>query len=99
MSVDTAKNGKEGVEKIRASMKNGVSDYDCILMDVRMPVMDGLTAAAEIRKVNAAIPILALSANAYQEDIQKSLDAGMNAHIAKPIDRDALFSVLMRLLG
>jgi signal transduction histidine kinase/ActR/RegA family two-component response regulator len=98
ISVDTAENGAEGVGKIRAVLNNDLPRYDCILMDVRMPVMDGLAAAAEIRKFDTTVPIVALSANAYREDIQKSLKAGMNAHLSKPIDKTALFATLAQLM-
>jgi len=84
--TDLAENGKIGVEK---TINN---EYDLILMDIRMPIMDGLEAAKEIRKFDNKVPIIALSANAYEEDVRKSLYAGMNAHIAKPIDKDELFS-------
>lgn len=86
--TDLAVNGKEGVEK---SISN---EYDLILMDIRMPIMDGLEATIEIRRFNSDVPIIAVSANAYEEDIKKSLSVGMNAHLAKPIDKDELFSQL-----
>jgi CheY-like chemotaxis protein len=67
-------------------------------MDVRMPVMDGLTAARQIRMLDRpdakTVPIIAMTADAFAEDIQKCLDAGMNDHIAKPIDPQRLFQVL-----
>ncbi len=75
--------------------------YDAILMDVRMPVMDGLTATSAIRALtnrsDSAVPIIALSANAFDEDVQSSLDAGMNAHLSKPIEPDKLYEVLASL--
>ena len=71
-----------------------VGSYDVILMDIMMPHVDGLQATRIIRAMNradaAAIPILAMSANAFQEDIQASKDAGMNDHIAKPIKLDVV---------
>ena len=74
--------------------------YDAILMDMQMPVMDGPTAARTIRQLNhpqaGEIPIIAVTANAYKEDIQKCLEAGMNAHLAKPVDYQKLTEVLMR---
>lgn len=90
--VEIAADGLAGVQLVAQK------PYDAVLMDVRMPVMDGLVATQEIRKTNKAIPIIALSANAYVEDIQKSLAAGMNDHLSKPIDTKKLFSVLHALL-
>ncbi|MBD5153213.1 MAG: response regulator [Oscillibacter sp.] len=85
--VDTAVNGAIGVDKVRSSRPG---DYDLILMDIQMPVMDGWEATRAIRalpdKALAGIPIVALSANVFDSDIQQSLDSGMNAHLAKPID-------------
>lgn len=91
--VDTASNGLEGVEKAAA---NG---YDLILMDVQMPIMDGLAAARKIREFNQNIPIVALSGAVYDEDKAAAYEAGMNAHLAKPIDLDALEALLKQLLG
>lgn len=92
IEVTHSENGKIGVEKA----KNG--KYDAILMDIRMPVMDGLTAAKNIRKFDKNTPIIALSANAYREDVEKSLESGMNAHLSKPIDKNKLFKILCELL-
>ncbi len=90
-TVDTAVNGKEAVDKFAASE---VGSYDLILMDMMMPVMDGLTATRAIRKLDRpdakTVPILAMTANAFEEDIQNCLAAGMNAHIAKPINVDKM---------
>lgn len=97
--VETAKNGEEAVEKMRGS-KAGY--YSLILMDIQMPVMDGYEATKAIRKLEdkelADVPIVALSANAFAEDYQHSLDVGMNAHIPKPIDRKKLRELLQRLI-
>jgi signal transduction histidine kinase/CheY-like chemotaxis protein len=90
--VDVAQNGQIGVQK---ALEN---KYDAILMDVRMPVMDGLKATIEIRKKDTDIPIIALSANATQEDKIKSIEAGMNAHISKPINKDELYRVLYKYI-
>lgn len=85
-TMDCAENGKIGVEKFAASQPGY---YSAILMDILMPVMNGLEAAKAIRATDrpdaGTIPIIAISANAFSEDIQKSLAAGMNAHISKPI--------------
>lgn len=90
--VEIAENGEAGVEKaLNAS-------FDAILMDIRMPVMDGLTATKNIRKQLPDIPIIGLSANAYPEDIENSLNAGMNEHLCKPIDKLQLCRVLHKLL-
>ncbi|MCI1209151.1 MAG: response regulator, partial [Treponema sp.] len=92
INVDTAKNGIEGIEKASEN------HYDIILMDIRMPLMNGLDATREIRKFNKTTPIIALSANAYQEDIKQSIEAGMNIHLSKPIDRENLFTAIEKLL-
>ena len=83
MSVDLAENGLEAVTRVR---DHAPDFYDCILMDVQMPVMDGFEATKAIRKMYPRhhIPIIALSANAFEEDRQKSLAAGMDEHLAKP---------------
>ena len=77
--------------------------YDAILMDIQMPVMDGYTAARSIRtlenKAHAGIPILAMTANAFKEDEEKSKEAGMQAHIAKPIDVNKLLKTLSSVLS
>ena len=86
-SVDTAVDGSVALEKLRCCAPG---QYDVILMDLQMPVMDGWQAAAEIRKLNdparAGIPIIAVSANSLKEDVRRSLESGMNAHLPKPID-------------
>jgi CheY-like chemotaxis protein len=77
--------------------------YDLILMDVQMPVMDGLEATRQIRSLRddyfKNVPIIAMTANAFEEDRKAALDAGMNEHIAKPIDVDKLKKVLHKFLG
>ena len=98
--VDTAVNGKEAVEKIEASK---VGDYDAVLMDIQMPVMNGYEAAQAIRQLDnpqlALIPIIAMTANAFAEDIQAAKDAGMNDHIAKPIDVSKMMATLNKFLS
>ena len=75
--------------------------YDAILMDLRMPVMDGLEATRRIRALDRddakKIPIIALTANAFDSDIRQSFDAGMNAHMAKPTDADLLYAELRKV--
>ena len=71
-------------------------------MDMRMPVLDGLSAAREIRKLDrpdaASVPIIALSANAFAEDVRQCLEAGMNAHLPKPADAEVLYRTLKELI-
>ena len=95
--IDTAEDGAIAVRRV---MEKGASYYDFILMDIQMPVMDGYEATAEIRKMPGAekLPIIALSANAFKEDAERSLAAGMNAHVAKPIDVKTLFETIQRLV-
>ena len=77
--------------------------YDAILMDVRMPVMDGLEATRAIRALNRpdakSIPIIAMTANAFDEDVQQSLQAGMNAHLSKPVEPERLYEMLSRMIS
>ena len=77
--------------------------YQVVLMDVQMPVMNGYEAAREIRRLEnhslASIPILAMTANAFEEDKQEALRCGMNGHIAKPIDIETLFQTLHEVLS
>ena len=77
--------------------------YQLVLMDVQMPVMDGYEAVREIRRLEnkklADIPVLAMTANAFEEDKQEALRCGMNGHIAKPIDIENLFEMLKRVLN
>ena len=77
--------------------------YAAVLMDIRMPEMDGLTAARKIRALARedakTVPIIAMTANAYQEDVKKCMDAGMNAFIPKPIDPDKMYQIIMDAIG
>lgn len=95
--VETAANGAEAVDKFR---EHG-EDYDLVLMDIRMPVMDGISATREIRgleNTGMKIPIIALTASAYEGDSRKSRDAGMNEAILKPIDPGKMYRVLSKYL-
>ncbi|MBP5157299.1 MAG: response regulator [Treponema sp.] len=97
---DLAPDGRKAVEAFAAS---AVGHYDAILMDMRMPEMDGLEATRAIRAMDRedakGIPIIALTANAFDEDVQRSLQSGLNAHLSKPIDPALLFETLAGLLG
>lgn len=97
--IEEAENGKLAVECFEAS---AYRYYDAILMDIMMPVMNGYEAAREIRASEhpqgKTIPIVAMTANAFAEDVKASKDAGMNAHIAKPIDVDVLFRTLTEVM-
>ena len=97
--ADHAENGRIVVDMFKNS---AVDTYAAILMDVRMPEMDGLEAAAAIRALNRPdakrIPIIALTANAFDEDVQRSLQAGMNAHLSKPVEPDHLYQTLEELI-
>ena len=94
-AVDTAENGLRAIELFS---KTEAGFYDAILMDIRMPQMDGLTAANNIRHMSNAdaktIPIIAMTANAFDDDMEKSKAAGMNAHLAKPIEPERLYQIL-----
>ena len=100
MHVDHAPNGKLALERFSFSTPG---EYDAILMDIRMPVMNGLEAARAIRALerpdSKAIPILAMTANAFDEDVQTAQDAGMNAHLAKPIDPQKLYTTLANYIS
>lgn len=77
--------------------------YDVILMDVRMPVMDGVTATKTIRELDRpdakTIPIIAMTANVFDEDVERSLQAGMNAHLSKPVEPERLYETMARLIS
>ena len=98
--VVTANDGKAAVDVFTAS-KPGM--FDCVLMDLMMPVMSGYEATRVIRSLKRpdakTVPIIALSANAFEEDVALSKDAGMNEHLAKPVDIHKMFQVMSRLRG
>lgn len=97
IEVTTAENGQSAVNIFHNCPEGR---FDAILMDIRMPVMDGISAAKTIRKLPerdaAAIPIIAMTADAYEEDIQRTLEAGMNAHLTKPVQPEKLFQTLRK---
>ena len=97
--VTNAVNGAEAVELFRS---NPPGTFRLILMDIMMPAMDGLTAAKTIRALDRAdaktIPIFAMTANAFREDVTRSLDAGMNEHLNKPLDMEQLLSTIQKYL-
>ena len=99
MQVDHAENGQVVVEMFAKSAEN---HYDAVLMDVRMPVMTGLEATEAIRALDRpdakTVPIIAMTANAFDEDVQRSLQAGMNAHLSKPVEPEHLYETLELLI-
>jgi signal transduction histidine kinase/ActR/RegA family two-component response regulator len=101
LELETAENGREALEKFKAA---ATGYFDIILMDMQMPVMDGCTATREIRAVEKArqtpvpLPVIAMTANVMQEDIKRARDSGMNAHLGKPIELEAMFKVLQEYL-
>ncbi|MBQ2626663.1 MAG: response regulator, partial [Eubacterium sp.] len=99
MDVDLAENGRIAVEMFE---QHEPGWYDAILMDMRMPEMDGLEATRAIRALDRTdakiIPIIALTANAFDDDVQRSMQAGLNAHLSKPVEPEALFRTLEELI-
>ena len=99
MLVETAENGKAGLEKFSSCAPGS---FDAILMDIRMPVMDGYEAVKRIRALArpdaAEIPIIAMTADAFEESIRAARQAGMNAYVTKPIDPAALYAALSQCL-
>jgi CheY-like chemotaxis protein len=95
IKVEHAVNGKIAVDMFANSAEGY---FDAVLMDMRMPEMDGLEAAKHIRAMDRddakVIPIIALTANAFEEDVQRSLQAGLNAHLSKPVEPETLFVTL-----
>ena len=92
-----------GLEAMETFTTEPPGYFDAILMDIRMPVMDGLTATKSIRRLkkegSRSVPIIATTANAFDEDVELSIASGMNAHLAKPIEPELLFATLKRLMG
>ena len=97
--IETAANGQIAVDMVSQAE---AGHYDLILMDIQMPVMDGYTAAREIRSMadpfRAGVPIVAMTANAFQDDVQEAEKAGMNGHIAKPLDLAVMLTTLQTVL-
>ena len=100
MEAELAVNGEEAVRMFSGHPEGY---YDAVLMDVRMPIMDGLTAAGAIRAMDRkdakTVPIIAMTANVFDEDVERSLQAGMNAHLFKPIDPDVLYETMARYIA
>jgi CheY-like chemotaxis protein len=100
IEADRAENGEAALDKFRDSEP---WHYDAILMDMRMPVMNGLEATAAIRALDredaGKVPIIALTANAFDEDVERSLQAGLNAHLSKPLQPEVIFDTLKRLIA
>ena len=98
-TVETAPDGTDAVDMVRRAEEHY---YDAVLMDVQMPVMDGYEATRAIRALHRqdvrSLPIIAMTANAMEEDKETALKSGMNAHIAKPLDIDLFLSVLEKYL-
>lgn len=99
IQADLAENGRIAVEKFE---EHEEGYYDAVLMDMRMPEMDGLEATRRIRAMDRpyakTVPIIALTANAFDEDVQQSMQAGLNAHLSKPVEPDALYKTLEELI-
>ena len=100
ITADIAEDGQRGIDMFT---KSPVCFYDAILMDIRMPVMNGYDAVQAIRKLSRpdakTVPVIAMTADAFDDDVQKCLAAGMNAHTAKPIEPDKLYETLSREIG
>jgi CheY-like chemotaxis protein/nitrogen-specific signal transduction histidine kinase len=100
INFETAYNGYNSLEKFKSSEEGY---FDIILMDMQMPVMDGCTASAEIRKLDRkdakTVPIIAMTANVMHEDVERTRKSGMNAHVGKPIEIKAMFKVFREYLG
>jgi CheY-like chemotaxis protein len=90
---DRARNGQEAVEKTKSE------PYDLILMDIKMPVMDGLEATKKIKESHPDLPIIAITANAFDSDRQMAFDAGCNEFLSKPISSEVCLKTIAKVLG
>ncbi len=90
---DRAKNGQEAVEKVESG------DYDIVLMDIKMPVMDGLEATKKIKEAHPDLPIVALTANAFDSDRQLAFDAGCDDFLSKPVSSDLCLKTIRKFVG
>ena len=90
---DRAKNGQEAVEMADKA------EYDIVLMDIKMPVMDGLEATKKIKEAHPNLPVVALTANAFDSDRQLAFDAGCDDFLSKPVSSDACIQVIKKLVG
>jgi PAS domain S-box-containing protein len=95
IKIDIANNGQEAIAQYHANPKR----YELILMDLQMPIMDGYEATRQIREDNQALPIIALTANAMKEDVEKTQKVGMNDHLNKPIDVEKLYEILLQYIS
>jgi CheY-like chemotaxis protein len=93
LEVHTADDGLQGLDRIKEE------DFDLVLMDVQMPVMDGYESTAAMRSLGISAPIIGLTANVYKEDIDKCIESGMNAHLGKPFTEADLYGELKKWLG
>ena len=100
IKVESVVNGQEAVDRTSVA-KPG--EFDLVLMDIQMPVMDGYTATTKIRELEDAsvayVPIVAMTANAFDEDRKETMNMGMNGHISKPIDIDEMLSTMKKCMG
>ena len=90
---DRAKNGQEAVELV------GKNSYDIVLMDIKMPIMDGLEATRKIKELRPELPVVALTANAFDSDRQLAMEAGCSDFLAKPVSSEACLKAIKRLIG
>ena len=90
---ERAKNGQEAVDMV------GKSDYDLVLMDIKMPVMDGLEATKAIKEFKPELPVVALTANAFDSDRQLAMDAGCDAFLAKPVSSELCLQTIRKIFG
>ena len=99
-TIKVVQNGKQAIEEFAGQPKG---TYDAILMDIMMPVVDGISATREIRKMKREdakkIPIIAMTANAFEEDAKKCMEADMNAHLSKPLQMDKVIATIAKYCG